>query len=401
MIVNDWKAVILQDVVSHLGDGLHGTPLYDENGEYYFINGNNLGDGRINIKEGTKRCSESEYLKYRKNLNDRSILVSINGTLGNVALYNNEKCILGKSACYFNIKDNVNKIFMRYLVTNQAFQTYIREFANGSTIQNVPLKAMREYPFLLPPVGEQEAIAEVLCSLDDKIDLLHRNNETIEQLAEVLFRQLFIENALDEWESTTLGQMGTVITGKTPSTSKVEYWGNTIPFITPTDFKNFGKYADTYERGLSEFGANVCKRILLQPNSILVTCIGSDMGKVAVAPTICITNQQINAIMVNDKFGSKEYVYQYLKSAYPLLRALAMGGTTMPIINKSDFEKIEILVPPDTLLLKFEEVTKGFNDKIKNNDLQIKTLIALRDSLLPNLMNGMIKVNVPIHDTHS
>lgn len=399
--MNDWKAVILQDVVSHLGDGLHGTPLYDENGEYYFINGNNLGDGRINIKEGTKRCSESEYLKYRKNLNDRSILVSINGTLGNVALYNNEKCILGKSACYFNIKDNVNKIFMRYLVTNQAFQTYIREFANGSTIQNVPLKAMREYPFLLPPVGEQEAIAEVLCSLDDKIDLLHRNNETIEQLAEVLFRQLFIENALDEWESTTLGQMGTVITGKTPSTSKVEYWGNTIPFITPTDFKNFGKYADTYERGLSEFGANVCKRILLQPNSILVTCIGSDMGKVAVAPTICITNQQINAIMVNDKFGSKEYVYQYLKSAYPLLRALAMGGTTMPIINKSDFEKIEILVPPDTLLLKFEEVTKGFNDKIKNNDLQIKTLIALRDSLLPNLMNGMIKVNVPIHDTHS
>jgi len=99
--MGEWKEVILRDVVSILGDGLHGTPQYDDNGEYYFINGNNLSDGKIVIKEGTKKANKEEYEKYKKDLNDQTIFVSINGTLGNVALYNNEKCILGKSACFY------------------------------------------------------------------------------------------------------------------------------------------------------------------------------------------------------------------------------------------------------------------------------------------------------------
>ena len=93
---SEWKEVKLQDVVSILGDGLHGTPKYDNNGEYYFINGNNLCDGRIILKETTKRTSKEEFEKYKKELNDRTVLVSINGTLGNVALYNNEMCFLSK-----------------------------------------------------------------------------------------------------------------------------------------------------------------------------------------------------------------------------------------------------------------------------------------------------------------
>jgi len=91
---SEWKKVTLQDVVSILGDGLHGTPKYDEEGEYFFINGNNLSNGRIVMKNKTKRASKGEYEKYKKELNDRTILVSINGTLGNIAIYNGEKCFL-------------------------------------------------------------------------------------------------------------------------------------------------------------------------------------------------------------------------------------------------------------------------------------------------------------------
>ena len=98
-----WKRVMLQEIVYKLGDGLHGSPEYDINGEYYFINGNNLIDGKIVIKDSTQRVTEKEYLKYKKDLNDRTILLGINGTIGNVAIYNGEKCILGKSACYFNV----------------------------------------------------------------------------------------------------------------------------------------------------------------------------------------------------------------------------------------------------------------------------------------------------------
>ena len=133
---SEWKKVTLQDVVSILGDGLHGTPKYDEEGEYFFINGNNLSNGRIVMKNKTKRASKGEYEKYKKELNDRTILVSINGTLGNIAIYNGEKCFLGKSACYFNVLESVNKSFIRYVVTNNHFQRYINNLAHGTTIKN-------------------------------------------------------------------------------------------------------------------------------------------------------------------------------------------------------------------------------------------------------------------------
>ena len=137
--MSEWTEVLLKDVVSLLGDGLHGTPKYDNNGDYYFINGNNLYQGKILIKENTKRCSQEEYEKYKKNLNDRTILVSINGTLGNIAIYNGEKCFLGKSACYFNVQEDIDKSFVKYVVSNKTFQNYISIYilAQLWTIQNI------------------------------------------------------------------------------------------------------------------------------------------------------------------------------------------------------------------------------------------------------------------------
>ncbi len=211
--MSEWKEYKLQDVVSKLGDGLHGTPQYDNSGDYFFINGNNLVDGKIVIKENTQRVSHTEYLKYKKELNDRTILLGINGTIGNVALYNNEKCILGKSACYFNVKNEVDKHFIKYVVTNKHFQDYIETFAHGTTIMNVSLQTVREYPFKLPPLPEQKSIAETLSSLDDKIDLLHRQNKTLEQLAETLFRQWFVEEAVGSWEVAKLGAVSVVQNG--------------------------------------------------------------------------------------------------------------------------------------------------------------------------------------------
>ena len=93
MSCSDWKTVKLEEVVDILGDGLHGTPKYSDDGEYYFINGNNL-DGKIIVNEKTKRVGLEQYLKYKKDLNDRTLLVSINGTLGKVAVYGGEDIIL-------------------------------------------------------------------------------------------------------------------------------------------------------------------------------------------------------------------------------------------------------------------------------------------------------------------
>ena len=113
----EWITTTLEECTDILGDGLHGTPKYTENGEYAFVNGNNLVDGEILIKKETKRVDYSQYDKYKKPLTNRTILVSINGTLGNVGVYGSEKIILGKSACYFNVKESVDKDFIYYIVS--------------------------------------------------------------------------------------------------------------------------------------------------------------------------------------------------------------------------------------------------------------------------------------------
>ncbi len=158
-IPTNWKWVRLQGLVSILGDGIHGTPKYDEKGKYFFVNGNNLCDGRITIKSSTKRINEDEYHKYKKELNENTVFISINGTLGNLAFYNNEQVILGKSACYFNLLDKELKEYIYYVLKSEYYLKYANYSATGVTIKNVSLKAMNEFCIPLPPLAEQKRIA--------------------------------------------------------------------------------------------------------------------------------------------------------------------------------------------------------------------------------------------------
>jgi len=292
------------------------------------------------------------------------------------------------------IRPNPNKADYKFIFYSlQSIKNELLQQAEIGATRNALTKWMIEnLDISIPPIEEQKAIADVLSSLDDKIDLLHRQNHTLESLAQTLFRQWFIEEAKDEWELTTLCNLGKVVTGKTPSTNNEDFWGDSIPFITPTDFKNYNKYAFTAERSLSALGKDKVKNSVLPKNSILVTCIGSDMGKVAIAQNECVTNQQINSLVLENDNLLNEYVFQYLKSIYPLLRAIALGGTTMPIINKTDFENIETILPSDEALKKFHKTTLPFNEKIIQNTQQIQTLENLRDTLLPKLLNGEARI---------
>lgn len=163
-IPQSWKWTRLGNFVSLLGDGIHGTPEYDNNGDYYFINGNNLIDGKIEFKENTKTVSYEQFLKYQRNLDENTVLVSINGTIGNVAFYNNERVILGKSACYFNLI-RIDKFFIKNLINSKYFLDYAISSATGTTIKNVSLKTMREFPVPLPPLEEQKRIVEKIDQL--------------------------------------------------------------------------------------------------------------------------------------------------------------------------------------------------------------------------------------------
>ena len=176
------------------------------------------------------------------------------------------------------------------------------------------------------------------------------------------------------WKWVKLGEVGIVITGKTPSSKHPEDWGYDMPFVTPTDYRNYRKFAYDSERYLSNAGINKLKNKVLPENSVLVTCIGSDMGKVVINKLPVITNQQINSIIPNRNIIFPDFLYYVLVYNYETLRIFASNGTAVPILNKTDFENIEISTPPLPEQKAIAEVLSSIDDKIDLLHRQNKTL---------------------------
>ena len=137
-----WNLKRLKELTSKIGDGIHATPTYIKESEYYFINGNNLVNGKIVIHKGTKCVSINEYHKFSKELTNKTILISINGTIGNIALYNDERVILGKSAAYINCNTNIYKLYLYYLLQTNRINRYFEIELTGSTIRNLSLASI-------------------------------------------------------------------------------------------------------------------------------------------------------------------------------------------------------------------------------------------------------------------
>lgn len=186
---------------------------------------------------------------------------------------------------------------------------------------------------------------------------------------------------MSSWKECKLGELGNVITGKTPSSNNPEDWGFEMPFVTPSDYKNYGKYALSSERKLSNYGISRLRNKVLVENSIMVTCIGSDMGKVVMNKIPVITNQQINSIIPNLKIVDSDFLYYRLVSLYETLRVYGSDGTAVPIVNKTDFENIETEIPPLEEQKAIAEVLSSLDDKIDLLHRQNQTLESLAQTL--------------------
>ncbi len=186
---------------------------------------------------------------------------------------------------------------------------------------------------------------------------------------------------MGEWKEYSLGDLGTIITGKTPSSNYPDEFGSDIPFVTPSDYGNYRKWATSAERGLSKKGIEKLEEKVIPKSSLLVTCIGSDMGKVVMNKIPVITNQQINSIIPNKQVDAN-YFYYKLLDIYGILRMYGLSGTAVPILNKGDFEKIEIEIPIDiSEQTAIASVLVSLDDKIDLLQRQNKTLEQLAETL--------------------
>jgi len=161
-IPEHWKLTKLARLTSRIGDGLHGTPQYVEESPYYFINGNNLTSGVVKVMPSTRCVSAAELDKHKTPLNESTLLMAINGTIGSVAYYNGEKIILGKSAAYINCRPELTRNYLFYYLQSWGVEQFFRREMTGTTIFNLSLESIRRLPVALPPLAEQVSIAAFL-----------------------------------------------------------------------------------------------------------------------------------------------------------------------------------------------------------------------------------------------
>ena len=183
------------------------------------------------------------------------------------------------------------------------------------------------------------------------------------------------------WQECKLGDVGIVVTGKTPSSKSPGDFGHEIPFVTPTDYRNYHKAVSFADRYLSFAGVEKLKNKILPPKSVMVTCIGSDMGKVAINSIPVVTNQQINSIISNSSKVDPGFLYYKLVESYDVLRSYGLAGTAVPIVNKTDFEGVAVLLPPLPEQRAIAGVLSSLDDKIDLLHRQNKTLEGMAEAL--------------------
>lgn len=175
----EWNVNTLSYYTNAIGDGIHATPKYTDTSPYFFINGNNLINGKIQITENTSCVSEGEYRSYYIAMTSDTILMSINGTIGNLAIYNGEKVILGKSACFMNFKKTEFMQFTYFLLQTEKIKYYFENELTGTTIKNLSLKAIRNTPIAMPGIEELKRINIFLADLEKS---LHSEKEQLYKL---------------------------------------------------------------------------------------------------------------------------------------------------------------------------------------------------------------------------
>ena len=403
----EWKEVTLGEISSKIGDGLHGTPKYDDEGPYYFINGNNLNCGKIIIKDDTKRVGIDEFVKNQKELNEQTLLVSINGTIGNVAKYNNEPCILGKSACYINVIKEVDKEFIYYVITSANFKRNITNEATGTTIKNVSLKQMREYKFNIPcNIADQHRIASILTSLDRKIELNNKINADLEEMAQAIFKNWFVDfepfkdgkfvdselGMIPEgWKVGRADDFYQINIGKTPP-RKEHKWFSTNPadkiWVSIANMGNSGIFISDSSEYLTKEAVDSHNIIMVPRNTILLS-FKLTVGRVAIADKELTTNEAIaRFILSDDKY--MEYLYLYLKK-YDY-NSLGSTSSIATAVNSKTIKGMQMLQPSDNVIDAFHIQVNPIFEKIRSLTMENSRLSLLRDTLLPRLMSGELEV---------
>lgn len=386
--IKSWECSILEKLSKKIGDGIHSTPSYDDNGTFYFINGNNLNGGKIVITSSTKRVSEKEaYKNNAENLEANSILMSINGTIGNVALYHNEPIMLGKSACYINSKDNIDKNYLFYYLQYPKTQLYFEAELTGTTIKNLSLQSIRKTKIYIPTIEEQHKISRFLQKIDERISTQNKIIEKYESLIQAICDTLIeAEQHKVELSFNDFGEPYSGLSGKS-----AEDFGEGCQYITYMNvYQN--QIIDTTDVGLVKINETE-QQSVVSYGDILFTLSSETpnevgMGAVYLGDTypLYLNSFCFGVRIIDESKIFPPFLAYYIstKSFRKAVFPLAQGSTRFNL-QKSDFMKKMFLFPKVEKQNKIYTTLKAYSDKLSIEKRIAKLLCEQKSFLLRQL----------------
>ena len=384
VIPEDWEVKKLIDISTEIGDGIHATPKYVGMSNYFFVNGNNLVNKEILIYEDTKCVSEKEYNLLKKKLSSKSILMSINGTIGNLAFYNNENIVLGKSAAYINLKDESEKIFVYYILQHSSVKNFYDNELTGTTIRNLSLKTIRETPIVSPTTkAEQAAIATALSDVDaliSALDKLIAKKRLIKQgaMQELLSGKKRLAGFSGDWEVKKLGDIADIYTGKKNNQDKIE--NGLYPFFVRS--KNIERI-DSYS-----FDGEA---ILIPGEGNIGSIFHYINGKFDF-------HQRVYKISGFKENYSGKYIYRYISENFGNHAMQNSVKATVDSLRLPTFEVFEIPFPPTIEeQTAIAQILSDMDTDIQSLETQRNKTLAIKQGMMQELLTGKIRLINPTH----
>ena len=392
--MGEWRECTLGDAPLEIIDGDRGKN-YPKKGEFFgdgfclFLNTKNVTTEGFNFAELNFITKEKDKLLRKGKLKRSDLVLTTRGTVGNVGFYN-------ENVNFEHIRINSGMVIIRPAGIDDRFNYHLFKFlkkdfdvySTGSAQPQLPIRDLNEIAILLPPLPEQKAIASVLSSLDDKIDLLHRQNKTLEAMAETLFRQWFVEEAQEEWEEGVLGD----IADFNPSYKLTK--GDMATYLEMSNVSNSTFNPQTWAR--REFTSGM----KFQSGDTLLARI-----------TPCLENGKTCFVsFLNDGeigWGSTEYIVIRMKKPFhPFISYIiakdkdfryfaisSMSGSSGRQRAQADvIKEYDLKIPPEPIIKGLNSQLAGIVPKLVMNSNQILILEKLRDTLLPKLMSGDVRV---------
>jgi type I restriction enzyme, S subunit len=307
-------------------------------------------------------------------------------------------CLLVQRVTRLRARNGLDQGFLRYVIGSREFTEYVLAVQTGTAVPHISGGQIKQFRFLCPPSSEQRAIASVLGALDDKVELNRRMNETLEALAQSLFKSWFVDAtqpALPKgWRETVLSECCEYIfSGGTPSTQAADYWGGDIPWLSSGETRS--RFIIDTEKTITPLGVENSSTRPARAGSTVIASAGQGhtRGQTSFLTFDSYINQSVVVLVADKKTSSDLFLFFDLARRYEQFRAMSDSQSSRGSLTTKLLAEMKVVVPPHELISKFDETVAPMTKKIIANLHESRTLAALRDALLPKLLSGEIRLD--------